>query len=261
MKALAIMMLLATTAAASPNPRLAIGLDEHVGAHVPTDLVLTDSTGRRRELGSLFDGHRPVVLVMAYARCTMLCSVVLHGIADAVRTSPAVVDRDYLPVIVSLDPHETPDEAARRQNTLLDDIGKPTDRDAWPYLVGDAASVTRLADALGFRYAWDPATQQYAHPAVVFVLTPDARIAEYVRGVTFDGLAPAVDRAAHGELTTSAARDLLACFHYDPSLRRYGAKIALLYRLGAGVVLATVGVLILGFVRLERRNRAGSRAP
>ena len=245
---------IAVATALAADPRLAIGLDEHVGAQVPLALTFTDSVGHRVAFGELLDGHRPIVLVMAYARCTMLCSVVLHGIADAVRTSPAVVDRDYLPVVVSLDPHETPDEGARRQNTLLEDLRRPGDRAAWPYLVGDDASVAALANALGFRYAWDPKTEQYAHPAVVFVLTPDGRIAEYLRGVQFDTLADAVDRAKAGTLTTSTAQDLLSCFHFDPALRRYGSSIALFYRIGAGVVLAGITLMMLVLIRWERRR-------
>jgi protein SCO1/2 len=255
MRSALLLLLVARVASAAPEPRLAIGLDERVGAEIPRQLVLTDSMGRRAPLGQLFDGTRPVVLVMAYAHCTMMCSVVLRGLADAMRSSPVVAGRDYVPVVVSLDPRETVDEAARRQNKLLEDIGRRGDRAAWPYLVGDAPTIAALADGLGFRYAWDPHTQQYAHPAVVFVLTPDGRIAEYLRGVTFDGLAPAVHRAVRGELTRSVAQDLLRCFHFDPALRRYGARIALLYRLGASVVLVSLATMIVALVTWERRRR------
>jgi len=251
-----LLVSVAHAAAAAPNPRLAVGLDEHVGSRVPRELRFTDSSGRGVQLGELFDGRRPVVLVLAYARCTLLCSVVLRGIADAVRTTAATPGRDYLPVVVSLDPRETPDEAARRQNRLLADIGRASDRGAWPYLVGDEPAIATLAGSLGFRYAWDPATEQYAHPAVAFVVAPDGRIAEYLRGVAFDGLAAAVVRAARGELTSSTTRDLLSCFHFDPSLRRYEARIALLYRAGAGAVLISVVALIAALIVWERRRRA-----
>ncbi len=254
MKAVACLMLVAATAAA--EPRLEVGLDEHVGARVPHELAFVDSAGQPRSLGAFFDGKHPVVLVMAYARCTMLCSVVLRGVAEAMRTTVLVPGEDYLPLVVSLDAHETPDEGARRQNKLLENIGHRGARERWPYLVGDEASIRGLAHALGFRYAWDPHTQQYAHPAVVFVLTPDGRIAEYVRGVTFDGLTAAIERARRGMTTTSTARDLLSCFHFDPSLRRYEAKIALLFRLGAGLVLASLVGLIGALVVWERRRRA-----
>lgn len=255
MKAIVLLLCLAGVAAATPNPRLAVGLDEHVGDRVPRGLVFTDSTGRTVALGSLIDGKRPVVLVLAYARCSMLCSVVLRGVAEAVRTSELAAGRDYLPVVVSLDSRETPDEAARRQNRLLEDIGR-ADRDVWPYLVGDEASVAALARVLGFHYAWDPKTEQYAHPAVIFVLTPDGRIAEYLHGISYDGLASAVSRAARGVLTTAVARDLLSCFRFDPSLRHYESDIALLYRLGALLVLLALIALITALVLWERRHGA-----
>jgi protein SCO1/2 len=243
-------------AASGATPRLDVGIDEHLGARVPTALPFTDSTGTLRTLGSLMDRRHPVVLVMAYARCTMLCSVVLHGIAAWVAREPSAAGRDYIPIVVSLDPSETPDEGARRQNKLLADIGRPGDRAAWPYLVGDQASVSTLARALGFRYAWDPHTQQYAHPAVVFVLSPDGRIAEYVRGVTFDGLGPAIERADRGAITSSSAQDLLACFHFDSALSRYGRNITLFLRLGAAVVLAMLAALVTVLIGWERRRHA-----
>lgn len=240
---------------AAGNPQLAAGLDEHVGAPIPHQLVFTDSTGHPRQLADLFDHRRPVLLVMAYARCTMLCSVVLHGISDAVRHARSVPGRDFVPVVVSLDPHETPFEGARRQDKLLADIHRPNDRAAWPYLVGDDETIHALARALGFRYAWDPKTEQYAHPVVVFVLTPDGRIAEYLRGVTFDGLDAALDRARGGTLSPSVAQDLLSCFHFDPALRRYEQRISLFFRLGAGVVLASLTAMIAALVIWERRRR------
>src|SRR5689334_9561912 len=145
MRAFVVLLLLNVAAV---NPRLAVGLDEHVGARLPLDTPLTNATGRPATLRSLLAPERPIVLVLAYARCEMLCSVVLHGIAQEVATAPAVPGRDYLPVVVSLDPNETPDEGARRQNRLLDDIHHPNDRAAWPYLVGDAGAIAELANAL-----------------------------------------------------------------------------------------------------------------
>jgi protein SCO1/2 len=224
-------------------------LDEHVGAQLPRDVAFTDSTGAHVTLDRYFDGTRPVVLVLAYARCTMLCSVVLRGLADAVHDTPG----DYLPVIVSLDPRETPDEAARRQDHLLLDAGRSS-RDEWPYLVGDKASIDAVAETLGFHYEWDPDTEQYAHPAVVFVLTPDGRIAEYLRGVRYPDLADAIARARRGVLTTSAAQDLLTCFHATPALRRYGARVRALFELGAGTVFLGLVAMILWLRSLERRR-------
>lgn len=254
MKATAIALVLAlASASAAATPRLEIGLDEHVGAKLPLDLHFTDSTGHPVRFGDLFDGKRPVLLVMAYAKCTMLCSVVLHGVSDAMHQMHSVAGKDYLPVVVSLDPKETPAEGARRQDKLLADVH--TSRASWPYLVGDDADVHALAHALGFRYKWDPKTQQYAHPVVIFVLTPDGKIAQYVRGVTYPGLDAALARAAAGQTRTSLTEDLITCFHFDPSLRRYGSAIGTFLRLGAAVVLVSLTLLIIALVVWERRRR------
>lgn len=242
-----IALIIAALAAATP----AIGLDEHVGDKLPLNLPFTTPTGEHVQLASVFDGKHPVLLILAYARCEMLCSVVLHGATDAVVSHPG----DYTPVVVSLDPHETPGEAGRRQEKLLADIHHPGDRAAFRYLVGDDAAIHALASTLGFHYAWDERTRQYAHPVVIFAITPDGRIAEYLRGVTFPGLAAAMDRAAHGTTTTSLAQDLVACFHFDPSLAKYGRAIQLFWRLGAAVVLCSLLALVGYLVALERRRR------
>jgi protein SCO1/2 len=238
---------------AGSESRLAIGLDEHVGGDVPRELTFTDTTGRRVALAAYLD-RGPVVLVLAYSRCRLLCSVVLRGLTEAMRASRHVPGRDFVPVIVSLDPGETTDEAARRQSTLLAQVGRSGDRAAWPYLVGDDTSIHRLAEALGFRYAWDDRTQQFAHPAVVFVLTRDGRIAEYVRGVVYEALDDAIDRASRSELTTSTARDLLRCFHDDPARSRYEARLQLAFRIGAAIIFCALVALIAGLVGWERRR-------
>jgi protein SCO1/2 len=171
-----IALVVAAAIAASPE----LGIDEHVGAQVPLASRFTDTTGADVTLRDVLtpgDG-KPTLLVMAYARCKMLCSVVLRGVADGVKAGRLAPGRDFHLVVVSLDPRETPDEAARVQAALLERLGRTSDRRAWPYLVGAPEAVGALARSLGFRYAWDPRTEQYAHPAVVFVLTPDARIAE-----------------------------------------------------------------------------------
>ena len=182
----------------------------------------------------------------------------LHGAGAAIHASRHVAGRDYTPIVVSLDPRETVDEAARRQATLLEQLGH-RDRAAWPYLVGDDVAIHAVADAVGFHYAWDDRTEQYAHPAAIFVIARDGRLAEVLRGVTFDDLDDAIDHAARDELVPDTARDLLRCFHDDPARRRYAAMLQTFFRAGAGVLLVALIALIGGLYRWERRRgrRAG----
>jgi len=255
-RALLLLMLCAATARADAPTKLDVGLDEHLGAVVPRDLPFTDASGARVRLGDVLDGRHPVLLVMAYARCQMLCSVVLEGVAEAVKASDLAPGVDYRLVVVSLDPNETLDEARERQTTLLSRIGHAGDRRAWRYFIGSAQPVAALARALGFRYTWDERTKQYAHPAVVFVLTPTGRISAYVRGVRFaDGeLEAALERAAAGGVGPSTTGDLLSCFHFDPALAHYKSKIEIYFEIGAALVFFALAGAIVALVVWERRR-------
>jgi protein SCO1/2 len=244
-----------------PPAARAVGVEEHIGARVPTDLPFTDAQHHPVRLGDVLLGDRPVLLVLAYARCEMLCSVVLQSVAAAASGMKLVPGRDYRPVVVSIDPHETPDEAARRQTTLLERVGQAGAPSRWPFLVGSEASVRALADALGFHYAYDPASRQFAHPAVVFVLTPDGRIARYLYGVAYgaEPLARALGLAGRGLLQPTAAADasdqLLACFRFEAGATRHAAQIQRYFRAGAFVVFGLLASLVGGLVLWERRRR------
>ena len=92
---------------------------------------------------------------------------------------------------------------------------------AWPFSSGTTPRSSALADALGFRYAYDPGSGQYAHPAVPSSLTPDGRISRYLYGVKFRPLDVrlALVEAAHGKIGSIVDRVLLTCFRYDPATR------------------------------------------
>jgi protein SCO1/2 len=73
--------------------------------------------------------------------------------------------------------------------------------------------------------------------------------------VTYPGLDAALARAAAGQTTQSLAHDLISCFHFDPSLRRYGPALVLFLRLGAAVILATLVAVLAALIGWERRRR------
>lgn len=239
-----------------PAMLAAIGVDEHVGAQVPLDVPFTAAGLGRITLRDVVDGKRPVLLVLAYARCTMLCSLVLRGVVDVARRMKLVPGDDYRLVLVGLDPRETIHEATRLQATLLEQLGRGGDASRWPYLVGERASVDAVAGALGFRYAWDPRTEQYAHAAVVFVLTPDGRIARYLHGVQFapPEVAAALTEAAAGRTLSTAAAEILRCFRFDPTGRQLGARAERMLQVGAAIIFLLLLAVIATLIIWERRR-------
>jgi len=233
-----------------------VRVDERIGARLPLDTPFTVAGEGTVTLRRYVDGKRPVLLVLAYARCTMLCSLVLRGVTEVARRMPLAAGRDYQLVLVGLDARETIDEAARKQAALLVDLGRAGDRASWPYLVGDRTSIDAVAGALGFHYAWDPRTEQYAHAAVIFAITPDGRVSRYLHGIQFDAadVSAALTDAAQGRMLSTKAAEVLRCFRFDPASRLAGARAERVLQIGAAIIfLALLGV-IAGLVRWERRR-------
>src|SRR5262249_11683986 len=59
-----------------------VGFDQRLNEQVPLDLTFSDDTGQSIILGDYFH-DKPVILVLAYYRCPMLCTEVLNGLVRA----------------------------------------------------------------------------------------------------------------------------------------------------------------------------------
>jgi protein SCO1/2 len=242
-----------------PGPE-EISVDEHPGAQLPADLVLRDQEGRAVRLGDR-PGRRPLLLVLAYYRCPMLCDLVLRGLAQALAQLGWHPGRELDAVTVSIDPKDTPAAARLKQGHVLQTLGQPEAGAGWPFTVGDEASVRRLAERIGVHYVHDVRSDQYAHPAVALVLTPDGRVSRYLYGVSFRpfDLRLALTEAGGGQIGARGAVDrvLLTCFRYDPSARRYGFYVLGLLKGGGLLVLLIAGTGLLVLIRRDRARQRG----
>ncbi|MFO7177540.1 MAG: SCO family protein [Pseudomonadota bacterium] len=238
-----------------PPAMLGIGVDERVGARLPLETRFVASDGRSVRLGELVGNGKPTLLVLAYNGCSMLCSLVLRGVGELVKSSEAKLGSEYGVVTISIDPRDTFHEAARTQATMLAHAGYPDRRELWPFLVGERAAIDAVANAVGFRYRWDERTEQYAHPAVIFAISPTGEVLRYFHGIRFD---PEEVRAAFaGEPTRGTILErALACFRFDGVAARYRGLIERWFRIGAGGVLLA---LCLGIVLLSRKGARADR--
>lgn len=239
---------------AGERPRILsdVGFDQRLGETVPLDAVFRDESGRAVKLGDYF-GQRPVVLSLAYYECPMLCTVVLNGLASALDVVSYDPGKEFEVVTVSFEPRETPELAAAKKATYLRRYRRPGAAAAWHFLTGDAAQIRRLTDAVGFKYAWDETTKQYAHASGVMVLTRDGRLARYLYGVEYapKDLRFAIYEASQGKILSPVDHLLLYCYHYDPTLGRYGTTVIALLRVGAVLTLAGLAVLMITLRRRE----------
>jgi protein SCO1/2 len=243
-------------AAVAPQALRDIGFDQNLGAQLPLDLVFRDERGADVRLGDLFRG-RPVVLSIVYYECPMLCTLVLNGLVSALKPVNLVPGRDYDVIAVSFDPRETAALAAAKKKVYLERFGKATPETAWSFLTGDPASIDGLTKAVGFRYAWDEKTNQFAHPSGVVVATPDGRIARYLFGVEYvpKDMRLALVEASEGKVGGFADQILLFCYKYDPTRGRYSAAVINLVRAGAALTIVSLMTFIGVSRRREKRNR------
>lgn len=230
-----------------------IGIVEKPGVELPRDLTFTDQDGKSVKLGEYFDGQRPVVLVLAYYECPMLCTMVLNGLEAGLKQLAWKVGDNFRVVTVSIDPRDTVERARAKRENQIASYGRAIGPREWDFLVSDAATSKQLADAVGFHYRWDPVGKQFAHAAGAFVITPQGKLSRTLFGITFPekSLRLALLEASQGKLGNAWDHVLLFCYHYDPAARGYvlGARRVM----KAGGVLTVLGLGLL-FALLARRK-------
>jgi protein SCO1/2 len=256
--AIASILFCGTAIAGDPMPRAleSIEIAERIGESIPENLPFSDSTGRELRLKDFFHRDKPVILILAYYQCPMLCNLVISGTVNALKGTGLKLGRDYLALTVSIDPSETPPLAAERKAGHLQSLGAPVADPSWAFVTGADDQIHALAKSVGFGYAYDEETKQYAHAAVIFVLTPEGKISRYLYGIEYSprDLKLALVEAADGKVGTSLDRILLSCFKYDPALRRYGIYVGGILKGGALVVFAMLSALLAVLWRRELRR-------
>jgi len=232
-----------------------VSIDQKLNSHVPAGVALVDEQGRDVKLGDFF-GKRPVLLVLAYYECPMLCSEVLSAMVGSIETLSFNPGRDFEVVVVSFNPGDTPAQAAEKKRTYLKRYGRVGTEDGFHFLTGRQESITQLTEAVGFHYAFDKSIGQYAHPAVLHVLTADGRLSRYLYGIDFPprDLRLALVEAADGKIGTKVDQFLLYCYHYDPQTGKYGFAILNAVRLGGLLTVALMAMFIVTTLRRERRQ-------
>jgi protein SCO1/2 len=227
-----------------------VGFDQRLEKQVPLDLPFRDEAGKGVRLGDYF-GTRPVILTLNYFECPNLCTLVLSGLGAGLQSMSLRMGQDFDVVSVSIDPREKPDLAAAKKATYLEHYGRPGDAAGWHFLTGEQGSITQLAKAVGFHYAYDPQQNQFAHPAGIMMLTPQGKIARYFYGIEFAprDLRLGLVEASAGQIGTPLDQVLLRCYHYDPVAGKYTVVVENVVRLASVVTVLTVGTALFALFR------------
>lgn len=240
----------AAEAQSGPDALANVSFEQRLGEQVPLDLPFVDEEGRVVRLGNYFGGQ-PVVLALGYYECPMLCSLVRNGLVEALNKVPLTTGSDFQVVNVSIDPRETPMNAANTRAAVVSRYNRPEGQTGWHFLTGPQDSITSLAEAVGFKYFYDERIDQYAHAAGILVLTPEGRLARYFYGIEFNpsDVRLGIVEASGNKIGTPVDQLLLLCYQFDPATGTYTGLVLTLVR--AGGVL-TIVILLASLYLLSR---------
>ena len=231
-----------------------VDITQNLNTQVPPDLTFRDENGKSVRLGDFF-GKKPIILSLVYFECPALCTEVLNGELRTMDAMSLNLGKDFDAVTVSFEPKDTPALAKAKRDVYVGQYGRPGAADNWHFLTGDQASIDALTSTVGFHYAYDSASRQYAHAAAIMVLTPDGRIDRYFYGVQY----PARDvrlglvEASQGKIGTVTDHALLYCYQYDPATGKYGLIVMNVVRAGGGLTVLVLGIFMLVMFRRERK--------
>lgn len=232
-----------------------VGVTQRLNQQLPLDAEFVDDTGKTVRLGDYFGKH-PAILTLVYFNCPMLCSEELDGLAGALEMVKLTPGKDFDVVVISIDPSETPELAAKKKAYYIKRYGRPETANGWHFLTGQRPAIDRVTDATGFGYVRVPGPDgkltQFAHASSIEVVTTEGKLAQYYLGVEYspkDILLGLVE-ASGNKIGSPVANILTYCYHYDPQTNKHSLIVARVVQLGGVVTMAGLG----GFMFLMFRR-------
>ena len=236
-----------------------VAIEQKMGVQVPLDLPFADEAGHAVTLRQY--STKPVILALVYYQCPSLCNMVLNGIVRSARSLKMTAGDEFDVVAVSFDPHETPEMAAAKKAAYMKEYERPGSQRGWHFLTGPEASSRTLADAVGFHYAYDALTNQYAHASGIIILTPEGRTTQYFYGIEYPArdVRLALVEASHNRIGSAIDQVMLYCYHWDPARGKYGMVIQNVLRIAG--LLTLFSLLTFMLIMFRRDFRAAPYNP
>jgi protein SCO1 len=250
-------LLLLINSATPPTLPGAVKIAQQLNAPLPLDVMLRDESGKVVRLGDYFHRGRPVVINFVYYDCPMLCPMVLEGMTNTLTELKYDVGKEFDVLTISIDPRDTAAQAAEKKEKYVKRYGRFGAEGGWHFLTGPEGYVKKIANAAGFEYSYDIASNQFAHGAVLLVATPEGRISHYLFGFEYKArdLRLALVEASKNKIGGMAEQVMLLCFHYDPATGKYSRSAMNFVRAGGVATVLGLGSFIFIMIRKERRER------
>jgi protein SCO1 len=232
-----------------------VGVSQHLNQQLPLDTSFVDESGKSVKLRDYF-GRHPAILALVYYTCPMLCSEEMDGLTSSLEMVKLTPGKDFDVVIISIDPSDTPEQAAKSKALYVKRYGRPETVAGWHFLTGQRPAIDAVTNAIGFGYVQVPGPDgklsQFAHASSIEIVTPEGKLAQYYLGVEYspkDILLGLID-ASGNKIGSRVANILTYCYHYDPQTNKHSLIIARVVQVGGMITVAGLG----GFMFLMFRR-------
>jgi len=232
-----------------------VGVAQHLNQQLPLDAAFVDESGKPVKLGDYF-GKKPAILALVYYTCPMLCSEEMDGLTSSLEMVKLTPGKDFDVVILSIDPSDSPEQAAKSKALYVKRYGRPETAAGWHFLTGQRPAIDAVTNAVGFGYVRVPGPDgklsQFAHASSIEIVTPEGKLAQYYLGVEYspkDMLLGLID-ASGNKIGSPVANILTYCYHYDPQTNKHSLMVARVVQVGGMITVAGLG----GFMFLMFRR-------
>jgi protein SCO1/2 len=232
-----------------------VGVSQHLNQQLPLNASFVDETGKSVKLGDYFGKH-PAILSLVYYTCPMLCSEELDGLTSSLMMVKLTPGKDFDVVVISIDPSDTPEQAAKSKALYVKRYGHTETAAGWHFLTGQRPAIDSVTNAVGFGYVRVPGPDgrlsQFAHASSIEIVTPEGKLAQYYLGVEYspkDMLLGLID-ASGNKIGSPVANILTYCYHYDPQTNKHSLIVARVVQFGGMITVAWLG----GFMFLMFRK-------
>lgn len=231
------------------TPEMEIGVVEHLDEFIPDDIIVINTKGEAQKLKELIT--KPTVLMLVYYRCPGICSPLMTSVAEIVDKTDLVLNKDYQMLTVSFDPREGTDLAVKKRENYLSIIKSDVDEEGWKFFTADSVNIHKLTTAIGFKYK--KAGNDFMHPGLLTMLSPDAKITRYLQGTYFlpFEFKMALVEASKGISGPTIYKVLQFCYSYDPAGQEYVLNVTKM----AGTVILVIAIIFFLILALKPRKK------
>ena len=243
-----------------PRVLKGVGVTQRLNQSLPLDAQFVDDTGKQVRLGDYFGKH-PALFSLVYYNCPMLCSEEMDGITSSLEMVKMTPSKDFEVVLISIDPAETPELAAKKKAFYLKRYGRPETANGWHFLTGQKPAIDAVSTAVGFGYVRVPgpdgSLSQFAHASAIEIATTDGKLAQYYLGVEYSpkDIMLGLIEASGNKIGSPVANILTYCYHYDPQTNKHSLIVARVVQLGGMVTVAGLGGFM--FIMFRRDIKLG----